>query len=109
MTYRLPDGQVFLFMHLALANLVVQAIDVTDAVSRSHDVLLDPALMDIEALGLHELAWNALMKCDIDTRKDLAFNIILSGAPASFPGLADGITDRIRPLVSRIYFFNYFI
>ena len=38
------------------------------------------------------------MKCDIDIRKDLYANIILSGGSTMFPGIADGMHKEITAL-----------
>lgn len=36
--------------------------------------------------GLHELTFSSIMKCDVDIRKDLYGNIVLSGGSTMFPG-----------------------
>ena len=42
-----------------------------------------------ECAGIHEICYISIMKCDVDIRKDLYANIILSGGTTMFPGLAD--------------------
>jgi len=39
--------------------------------------------MGIEYPGIHELAYNTIMKTDVDIRKDLYGNIVLSGTLSS--------------------------
>merc|ERR1719223_2608619 len=33
----------------------------------------------MEAAGVHELTYNSIMKCDVDIRKDLYANVVMSG------------------------------
>ena len=40
----------------------------------------------MEAAGVHELVYNSVMKSDIDIRKDLFGNVVLSGGSTMFPG-----------------------
>ncbi|KAM9959026.1 hypothetical protein ACTFIR_000077 [Dictyostelium discoideum] len=39
--------------------------------------------------GIHEITYNSIMKCDIDVRKDLYTNVVLSGGTTMFPGMSD--------------------
>lgn len=43
----------------------------------------------MESAGIHESTYNSIMKCDIDIRKDLYANIVLSGGTTMYPGIAD--------------------
>ena len=38
------------------------------------------------------------MKCDVDIRKDLYGNIVLSGGTSMFPGMADRMSKEITAL-----------
>ena len=38
-----------------------------------------PAFLGMEVVGIHEGCFNGIMKCDIDIRKDLYANTVLSG------------------------------
>ena len=40
----------------------------------------------MESGGIHELLYNSVMKSDIDLRKDLFGNVVLSGGSTMFPG-----------------------
>ena len=42
--------------------------------------------------GLHELVYQSIMKCDLDVRKDLYSNIVLSGGSTNFPGTPERIS-----------------
>ena len=40
----------------------------------------------MESAGIHETTYNSIMKCDVDIRKDLYANTVLSGGSTMFPG-----------------------
>ncbi len=46
----------------------------------------------MEESGIHELVYQSIMKCDIDIRKDLFHNIVLSGGSTMYPGKVITIT-----------------
>jgi actin beta/gamma 1 len=54
-----------------------QVISVDTALFRAPEGLFQPLLLGSESLGLSELVYQAIMKCDVDIRKDLWANIIL--------------------------------
>ena len=52
----------------------------------------------MEAPGIQETTYNSIMKCDVDIRKDLYGNIVLSGGTTMFPGIADRMSKEITAL-----------
>jgi len=52
----------------------------------------------MESAGIHETAYNSIMKCDIDIRKDLYANNVLSGGTTMYPGVADRMQKEITAL-----------
>ncbi|KAJ0976796.1 hypothetical protein J5N97_012270 [Dioscorea zingiberensis] len=82
-TYELPDGQV---------------ITIGAERFRCPEVLFQPSLIGMEAAGIHETTYNSIMKCDVDIRKDLYGNIVLSGGSTMFPGIADRMSKEITAL-----------
>ncbi|KAE8669849.1 Actin-1 [Hibiscus syriacus] len=82
-SYELPDGQV---------------ITIGAERFRCPEVLFQPSLIGMEAAGIHETTYNSIMKCDVDIRKDLYGNIVLSGATTMFPGIADRMSKEITAL-----------
>jgi len=36
--------------------------------------------------GIHEMIYNSIMSCDLDIRKDMYNNIVLSGGSTMYPG-----------------------
>nr|GFB38672.1 putative actin family [Tanacetum cinerariifolium] len=51
-----------------------------------------------DAAGIHENTYNSIMKCDVDIRKDLYGNIVLSSGTTMFPGIADRWSKEITAL-----------
>ncbi len=82
-SYELPDGQV---------------ITVGNERFRCPEVLFQPAFLGMEAAGIHETTFNSIMKCDVDIRKDLYGNIVMSGGTSMFNGLADRMQKEMTAL-----------
>merc|ERR1712070_55340 len=82
-SYELPDGQV---------------ITISDERFRCPEVLFNPSIIGMESVGIHETTYNSIMKCDVDIRKDLYSNIVLSGGTTMFPGVADRMSKEITAL-----------
>merc|ERR1712123_359830 len=49
----------------------------------------------MESCGIHETTYNSIMKCDVDIRKDLYANTVLSGGTTMYPGIADRMQKEI--------------
>jgi len=81
--YELPDGQV---------------ITVGAERFRCAEVLFNPSLIGKENEGIHKLTYNSILKCDIDIRKDLYQNIVLSGGSTMFPGIDERLKKEITAL-----------
>merc|ERR1711861_2637 len=81
--YELPDGQV---------------ITVGSERFRCPEVLFKPAMLGLEAVGIHETTYNSIMKCDVDIRKDLYANTVLSGGTTMYEGIADRMSKEISAL-----------
>jgi len=82
-SYELPSGQV---------------ITVGNERFRCGEAMFQPAFLGLEAAGIHELLFNSIEKCDIDIRKDLYANIVLSGGNTLIPGIADRLKKEIISL-----------
>ena len=50
---------------------------------RCPEVLFNPSFIGKEASGIHDTTFQSIMKCDVDIRKDLYSNIVLSGVGGS--------------------------
>jgi len=82
-TYELPDGQV---------------ITVGDERFRCPEVLFQPSLIGQESVGIHETTYNSIMKCEVDIRKDLYSNVVLSGGTTMFDGIGQRMTKELTSL-----------
>ena len=58
----------------------------------------NPSFLGMEAAGIHETSYNSIMKCDVDIRKDLYGNVVLSGGSSMFPGIADRMQKELTAL-----------
>merc|ERR1739842_53558 len=57
-----------------------------------------PSFLRMEVVGIHEGCFNSIMKSDIDLRKDLYANTVLSGGTTMYPGIADRMQKEITAL-----------
>ncbi|KAF8681432.1 cytoskeleton organization [Rhizoctonia solani] len=82
--YELPDGQV---------------ITIGNERFRTPEALFQPSFLGNESRGVHETIYNSIMKCDLDVRRDLAANIVLSGGTTMYPGIADRMQKELTALL----------
>ncbi|CAD7937676.1 unnamed protein product [Amoebophrya sp. A25] len=82
-TFELPDGNV---------------ITVGNERFRCPEVLFQPSFIGKESSGIHDTTFQCIMKCDVDIRKDLYANIVLSGGTTMFPGIGERMTKEITAL-----------
>ncbi|XP_051786793.1 actin-like isoform X4 [Erpetoichthys calabaricus] len=57
-----------------------------------------PSLLGMESCGIHETTFSSIMKCDIDIRRDLYSNIVLSGGTTMYPGISERMHKDITAL-----------
>ncbi|RVD88158.1 uncharacterized protein DFL_002353 [Arthrobotrys flagrans] len=82
-SYELPDGQV---------------ITIGNERFRAPEALFQPSVLGLESGGIHVTTFNSIMKCDVDVRKDLYGNIVMSGGTTMYPGIADRMQKEITAL-----------
>jgi len=82
-SYELPDGNV---------------ITIGNERFRCPEVLFQPSFIGKEASGVHDTMFQTIMKCDVDIRKDLYANIVLSGGTTMFQGISERLTKEITAL-----------
>lgn len=82
-TYELPDGNI---------------ITIGNERFRTPEVLFQPSFIGKEASGIHDTMFQTIMKCDVDIRKDLYANIVLSGGTTMFNGIAERLTKEVTSL-----------
>jgi len=81
--YELPDGKV---------------ITIGAERFRTPEVLFQPSFIGKEAAGIHQLTYDSIMKCDVDIRRDLYTNIVLSGGTTMFPDIDNRLQKEITAL-----------
>nr|pir actin 1 - Trypanosoma brucei [Trypanosoma brucei] len=82
--FELPDGNV---------------MQVGNQRFRCPEALFKPALIGLdEAPGFHEMTFQSINKCDIDVRRDLYGNIVLSGGTTMFKNLPERLGKEISNL-----------
>jgi actin-related protein len=82
-SYELPDGNV---------------IVIGNERFRCPEVLFQPSLIGKEASGIHDCTFQTIMKCDVDIRRDLYANVVLSGGTTMYPGIAERMTKELTAL-----------
>lgn len=45
--------------------------------------------------GIHELTYQSITKCDVDVRKELFSNIVMSGGTTMFTGIAERLNKEL--------------
>jgi actin-related protein len=82
-TYELPDGKV---------------VTVGAERFRCPEVLFQPALIGKEDGGIHEKTFNSIQKCDVDVRREMYNNVVLSGGTTMFPQIGERMTKELTAL-----------
>jgi len=82
-SYELPDGSI---------------IEIANERFRCPEVLFQPSFIGKEQEGIHKLTFQSIGKCDIDIRKDLYLNTVLSGGTTMFPGIDRRLTKELTAL-----------
>jgi len=81
--YELPDGQV---------------ITVGAERFRAPETLFQPQFIGLEQEGIHKLTFSSIMKCDVDIRKDLYGNIVMSGGTTMYQGIPERVQKEVKAL-----------
>jgi len=82
-SYEMPDGQV---------------ITIGSSRFRTPEALFNPSMVGLEDNGIHNLIFDSIMKCDVDIRKDLYANIVLSGGSTMYPGIQERVEKEVIAL-----------
>ncbi|XP_076061872.1 actin-related protein 1 [Oratosquilla oratoria] len=86
LAYTLPDGS---------------SIEVGQARFRAPEVLFRPDLIGDESEGIHEVLLYAIHKSDMDLRKLLFQNIVISGGSTLFKGFGDRLLSEVKKLAPK--------
>ncbi|EJW05398.1 actin-1 [Edhazardia aedis USNM 41457] len=82
-SYELPDGKV---------------INISSERFRAPEALFQPSLAGKECSGVQTTCYDSIMKCDVDIRRELFGNIVLSGGTTMYPNLSDRICNEVTAL-----------
>ncbi|CAI8508238.1 unnamed protein product [Hanseniaspora opuntiae] len=82
-SYELPDGQV---------------ITIGNERFRAPEALFQPSFIGLESAGIDQTTYNSIIKCDVDVRKELYGNIVMSGGTTMFPGIAERMQKEMSAL-----------
>jgi len=82
-SYEMPDGQV---------------ITIGSSRFRTPEALFQPSKVGLEDEGVHKLVYDCILKCDVDIRKDLYANIVLSGGSTMYRGIQERMEKEITSL-----------
>ena len=60
--------------------------------------MFNPAPYGFDMPAFQEMTYQSIMKCDLDVRKDLYSNIVLSGGSTMFPGTPERLNKELTSL-----------
>ena len=78
--YELPDGS---------------SLTIGNERFRAPEALFQPSLLGLDIDGADETTYKSIMKCDLDIRRDLYGNVVLSGGTTMYPGIADRLAKEL--------------
>ncbi|XP_013390001.1 uncharacterized protein LOC106158521 [Lingula anatina] len=82
--YTMPDGRI---------------IELASERYRCPEILFKPSLSGRDHGGIHESLYNSIYKCDMDIRRELLSNIVLSGGTTMLPGLKERLLKELSDMV----------
>jgi len=82
-SYEMPDGQV---------------ITIGSSRFRTPEALFNPSMLGLEDDGIHKLVYDSILKCDVDIRKDLYANVVLSGGSTMYIGIQERMEKEVVAL-----------
>ena len=82
--FEMPDGTI---------------VTVHNQMIRCPELMFKPALDGKEMMGLHELTKKTVNDCDLDVRKDLLGNVVMSGGTTMFPNMPERLQAELQGLV----------
>ncbi|XP_035216201.1 actin-85C-like [Stegodyphus dumicola] len=79
--YVLPDGQV---------------LTVGSERFRCPELLFRPSYVNLEEPGFQEVIYDSIMRCDVDIRRYIMQNVLLSGGSTMFPGMEQRLHHELK-------------
>lgn len=84
-TYELPDGKVITFGNQQI---------------RCPEVLYKPSILGKDIASVDKMVYNGINNCDIDVRRTLYENILLSGGSTMFQGMKERLCQDVQALAN---------
>jgi len=84
--FKLPDGNI---------------IELGSERFRAPELLFNPDLVGEEYMGVHECLVNSIKRSDLDLRRTLYENIVISGGSTLFPGFGDRLLSEVKHLAPK--------
>jgi len=84
--YQLPDGRT---------------LTINEERFLAPEILFNPRWIGLEAMPVHWAVFDSVMRCDIDLRRELLSNLILSGGSTLFPGFEQRLTKELYALTNK--------
>ncbi len=84
--YKLPDGRT---------------LTINEERFLAPEVLFQPQWIGLEAMPVHWAVFDSVLRCDIDLRRELLANIILSGGSTLFPGFEQRLKKELLALANQ--------
>jgi len=81
--YELPDGNI---------------VTIGNERFRCPEVMFQPNFIGREQQGVHRLTFDSIMKCDVDIRKELYANVVMSGGSTMFPKIDERLKKELEAL-----------
>lgn len=84
--YEMPDGQL---IHVSTERF------------QSPEILFSPQLIGREIYGIHEALHHVIEGCEIDLRRTMYKNVVLSGGSTMFEGLIERLQNEVNHLAAK--------
>ncbi|KAK8810478.1 hypothetical protein WA158_007053 [Blastocystis sp. Blastoise] len=84
-SYEMPDGNI---------------VTLDDERFRVPEILFNPSLINSEFSGIHKATFDSIIRSDLDIRRDLFNNVVLSGGNTMFQGMGERMQKELSSLVS---------
>jgi len=81
--YELPDGEI---------------ITIGAERFRAPEAMFQPHLLGLESKGIDELTFRSIMRCDVDIRKELYNNVVMSGGSTMYKGIPERVQKGIKAM-----------
>jgi len=98
--FRLPDGNVVKVSSdtTTAPDLTLRFLQLGPERFRAPEILFNPELIGQEYAGVHQVVVDSINRVDLDLRKSLFSNIVLSGGSTLCKGFGDRLLNEVKKL-----------